>query len=338
MNAVNIVAQKYFAGTPGSPEREFSLRQLIDRVVNTITTYGFQNGYFDDKKESKAFSEELKYILASQRASFNSPVWFNIGAEGRKQQASACFILGIEDDMKSILNWYVEEGVIFKGGSGSGINLSAIRSSSEYLSASGGKASGPVSFMRGADASAGTIKSGGKTRRAAKMVILNADHPDIEEFIWCKAIEERKARVLQEAGFDMDLDGKDSFSVQYQNANNSVRVTDDFMKAVEKDRPLEGGEFPGALVRLGELLEEFGSDLQETALSLRRGHRRHLRDRFPGERPDLAGPAPELGVFPEHRADDRPALRGAAVLHRVLQGVDEEQVPEIRVHGISCPG
>ncbi|HOR23172.1 vitamin B12-dependent ribonucleotide reductase [Candidatus Saccharibacteria bacterium] len=235
LNAVNIVAQKYFAGTPGSPEREFSLRQLIDRVVNTITTYGFQNGYFDDKKESKAFSEELKYILASQRASFNSPVWFNIGAEGRKQQASACFILGIEDDMKSILNWYVEEGVIFKGGSGSGINLSAIRSSSEYLSASGGKASGPVSFMRGADASAGTIKSGGKTRRAAKMVILNADHPDIEEFIWCKAIEERKARVLQEAGFDMDLDGKDSFSVQYQNANNSVRVTDDFMKAVEKD-------------------------------------------------------------------------------------------------------
>ncbi|HUD03677.1 MAG TPA: vitamin B12-dependent ribonucleotide reductase [Patescibacteria group bacterium] len=235
LNAINIVAQKYFAGTPGTADREASLKVLIDRVVDTLTKYGLQEGYFTDNKESTTFSEELKYILATQRASFNSPVWFNIGAKGRKQQASACFILGIEDNMAAILNWYVEEGTIFKAGSGAGINLSPLRSSQEQLSASGGKASGPVSFMRGADSSAGTIKSGGKTRRAAKMVILNADHPDIEEFIWCKAIEERKARVLQEAGFDMSLDGKDNFSVQYQNANNSIRVTNDFMQAVIDD-------------------------------------------------------------------------------------------------------
>jgi len=235
LNAINIVAQKYFAGTPGTAGREKSLKTLINRVVDTITKSGLQNGYFNDTDEADIFCEELKYILSTQRAAFNSPVWFNIGVEGRRQQASACFILGIEDDMSSILNWYVEEGMIFKSGSGAGINLSGLRSSSENLSASGGKASGPVSFMRGADSSAGTIKSGGKTRRAAKMVILNADHPDIEEFIWCKAIEERKARVLQDAGFDMSLDGKDSFSVQYQNANNSVRVTDEFMHAVEED-------------------------------------------------------------------------------------------------------
>jgi ribonucleoside-diphosphate reductase alpha chain len=236
LNAINIVAQKYFAGTPGTPEREDSLKKLIGRVVDTIADFGEKNGYFIGKTESDTFREELKYILATQRASFNSPVWFNIGASNRSQQASACFILGVEDDMKSILNWYQEEGMIFKGGSGSGINLSNIRSSAENLSSSSGKASGPVSFMRGADSSAGTIKSGGKTRRAAKMVILNADHPDIEEFIWCKAIEERKAKVLQEAGFDMSVDGKDIFSVQYQNANNSVRVTDDFMKAAAGDK------------------------------------------------------------------------------------------------------
>ncbi|NBX97391.1 vitamin B12-dependent ribonucleotide reductase, partial [bacterium] len=223
MNAVNIVAQKYFAGTPGTPEREASLKTLINRVADTITRQGLQEGYFDTETEAQDYREELKYILATQRAAFNSPVWFNIGAQGRSQQASACFILGIEDTMTSILNWYRDEGMIFKGGSGSGVNLSVIRSSYETLSSSAGTASGPLSFMRGADASAGAIKSGGKTRRAAKMVMLNVDHPDVEEFIWCKAIEERKARVLEANGFDMKLDGKDIFSVQYQNANNSVR-------------------------------------------------------------------------------------------------------------------
>jgi ribonucleoside-diphosphate reductase alpha chain len=207
LNAINIVAQKYFSGTPGTPERETSLKSLINRVVDTVTRQGQEEGYFES----------------------------DIGAPSRAQQASACFILGIEDTMTSILNWYKEEGMIFKGGSGSGVNLSPIRSSAEGLSSSGGTASGPLSFMRGADASAGAIKSGGKTRRAAKMVILNVEHPDVEEFIWCKAIEERKARSLQEAGFDMSLDGKDAFSVQYQNANNSVRVTDEFMEAVIND-------------------------------------------------------------------------------------------------------
>jgi ribonucleoside-diphosphate reductase alpha chain len=234
VNATNIVAQKYFRGNLGSPERESSLRQVIDRVADTITTWGIEGGYFGDEAEAETFRSELKYILVTQRAAFNSPVWFNIGVKGVPQQASACFILAVEDKMNSILNWYREEGVIFKGGSGAGINLSKIRSSAELLEG-GGTASGPVSFMRGADASAGTIKSGGKTRRAAKMVILNADHPDVEEFIWCKVKEERKARVLRDNGFDMDLDGSDSFSIQYQNANNSVRVTDEFMQAVKED-------------------------------------------------------------------------------------------------------
>ena len=235
LNAINIVAQKYFSGTPGTPEREDSLARLIDRVVDTVTRQGLQEGYFESDAEAEDFRQELKYILATQRAAFNSPVWFNIGVPERSQQASACFILGIEDTMPAILKWFTEEGMIFKGGSGSGINLSPIRSSAEKLGKSAGTASGPLSFMRGADSSAGAIKSGGKTRRAAKMVILNVDHPDVEEFIWCKAIEERKARVLQENGFDMSLDGKDAFSVQYQNANNSVRVTDEFMQAVEND-------------------------------------------------------------------------------------------------------
>ncbi|MGA1551995.1 MAG: vitamin B12-dependent ribonucleotide reductase [Ilumatobacteraceae bacterium] len=234
VNATNIVSQKYFRGTLGTPERETSVRQVIDRVVNTITTWGREGGYFADEDEATAFSDELKYILVTQRAAFNSPVWFNIGVPGVRQQASACFILSVDDTMNSILNWYREEGVIFKGGSGSGVNLSKIRSSAELLEG-GGTASGPVSFMRGADASAGTIKSGGKTRRAAKMVILNVDHPDVEEFVWCKVKEERKARVLRDAGFDMDLDGADSFSIQYQNANNSVRVSDEFMQAVVED-------------------------------------------------------------------------------------------------------
>ncbi len=235
LNAINIVAQKYFTGTPGSNDRESSLRQLIDRVVDTITRHGSQEGYFESDTQAEDFREELKYILATQRAAFNSPVWFNIGAPERSQQASACFILAVEDTMPSILEWYREEGMIFKGGSGAGLNVSTLRGSMEPLGKSAGKASGPLSFMRGADSVAGAIKSGGKTRRAAKMVIMNGNHPDIEEFIWCKAIEERKARVLEQAGFDMSLDGKDIFSVQYQNANNSVRVTDDFMQAVVDD-------------------------------------------------------------------------------------------------------
>ena len=234
VNATNIVSQKYFRGTLGLPERECSLRQVIDRVVHTIARWGIEGDYFASDEEAQAFADELKYILVTQRAAFNSPVWFNIGVAGVPQQASACFILSVDDKMNSILNWYREEGIIFKGGSGSGVNLSRIRSSYELLEG-GGTASGPVSFMRGADASAGTIKSGGKTRRAAKMVILDVAHPDIEEFIWCKVKEERKARVLRDAGFDMDLDGADSFSIQYQNANNSVRVTDEFMQAVAED-------------------------------------------------------------------------------------------------------
>ena len=234
LNATNIVAQKYFRGTPGTTERENSMRQVVDRVADTITKWGTECGYFIDQDEAESFCNELKFILITQRAAFNSPVWFNIGVNGVPQQASACFILAVDDTMDAILNWYKEEGTIFKGGSGAGINLSNIRSSAEHLKG-GGTASGPVSFMRGADASAGTIKSGGKTRRAAKMVILNASHPDIEEFIWCKSREEKKARALRDAGFDMDLDGSDSFSVQYQNANNSVRVTDEFMQAVKDD-------------------------------------------------------------------------------------------------------
>ncbi len=209
-NASNIVAQKYFRGTLGTAEREWSLRQVVDRVADTIARWGREGGYFADDAEAAAFTAELKYILVTQRAAFNSPVWFNIGVPGVPQQAAACFLLSVDDTMDSILNWYREEGIIFKGGSGAGVNLSHIRSSVEGLRG-GGTASGPVSFMRGADASAGTIKSGGKTRRAAKMVILDADHPDIEEFVWCKAVEERKARVLRDNGFDMDLDGRDAF-------------------------------------------------------------------------------------------------------------------------------
>ncbi len=210
VNATNILSQKYFRGTLGTPERETSLKQVADRVADTLTAWGLKDGYFVDDEEAQVFNHELKYLIIHQKAAFNSPVWFNIGVKGVPQQASACFILAVNDTMDSILNWYVEEGVIFKGGSGAGVNLSRIRSSHELLKG-GGTASGPVSFMRGADASAGTIKSGGKTRRAAKMVILDADHPDVEDFIWCKAIEERKSGVLRRvaAGFDMDLDGAD---------------------------------------------------------------------------------------------------------------------------------
>jgi ribonucleoside-diphosphate reductase alpha chain len=261
LNAINIVSQKYFTGTPGTDDRESSLKHLINRVVDTVTRQGLQEGYFESDAQAEDFREELKFILATQRAAFNSPVWFNIGAPGRAQQASACFILGIDDTMESILNWYREEGMIFKGGSGSGVNLSPIRSSVEPLSKSGGTASGPLSFMRGADASAGAIKSGGKTRRAAKMVILNADHPDVEDFIWSKEREEEKARALQAAGFDMSLDGKDIFSVQYQNANNSIRVTDEFMQAVVEDgdwtlRAVKDGK-PVRTMRARDLYRQF---------------------------------------------------------------------------------
>src|SRR5579885_2727226 len=231
--ATNIVAQKYFRGRMSSPERERSVRQMIGRVVSTIGTWGREGGYFEGEEEAQTFEDELKAILVNQMAAFNSPVWFNVGFEERPQ-ASACFILSIEDSMDSILDWIRREGIIFRGGSGSGVNLSKLRSSKEQLS-KGGYASGPVSFMRGADASAGTIKSGGKTRRAAKMVVLDVDHPDIEEFIWCKAREEEKARVLELAGYDLSLDSRDWSSIQYQNANNSVRVSDAFMHAVEAD-------------------------------------------------------------------------------------------------------
>jgi ribonucleoside-diphosphate reductase alpha chain len=227
--ATNIVAQKYFRGRLGSPERESSVKQMIGRVVDTIGGWGRAGGYFATDEEADTFEAELKAILVNQYASFNSPVWFNVGFEERPQ-CSACFILSVDDSMESILDWIRREGIIFRGGSGSGVNLSRLRSSKEQLS-KGGYASGPVSFMRGADASAGTIKSGGKTRRAAKMVVLDVDHPDIEEFIWCKATEEEKARVLEAAGYDMSLDSPDWASIQYQNANNSVRVTDAFMEA-----------------------------------------------------------------------------------------------------------
>ncbi len=246
VNATNILAQKYFRGSLGTPERETSLKQVADRVADTITAWGIKDGYFVDADEAEVFCDELKHLIIHQKAAFNSPVWFNIGVKGVPQQASACFILAVEDSMNSILNWYTEEGVIFKGGSGAGVNLSKIRSSAELLKG-GGTASGPVSFMRGADASAGTIKSGGKTRRAAKMVILDADHPDIEDFIWCKAHEEKKARALADAGFDMSLDGKDITSVQYQNANNSIRVTDEFMQAVVDDADWDADGDPDPL-------------------------------------------------------------------------------------------
>ncbi|HEY2193083.1 MAG TPA: vitamin B12-dependent ribonucleotide reductase [Actinomycetospora sp.] len=247
-NATNIVTSKYFRGAVGTPQRESSLRQLIDRVVRSYTEAGRQHGYFATPADAEVFSDELTWMLLHQYFSFNSPVWFNVGTAS-PQQVSACFILSVDDTMESILNWYREEGLIFKGGSGAGLNLSRIRSSKELLS-SGGTASGPVSFMRGADASAGTIKSGGATRRAAKMVVLDVDHPDVAEFIETKRSEERKIRVLRDNGFDMDLGGADIASVQYQNANNSVRVSDEFMRAVQS-----GGEF-GLRARLsGEVIE-----------------------------------------------------------------------------------
>lgn len=249
VNAVNIVTSKYFRGAVGTPQREVSLKQLIDRIVKTYRKAGEDYKYFASPADAEIFEHELAYALLHQIFSFNSPVWFNVGTP-QPQQVSACFILAVDDSMESILEWYKEEGMIFKGGSGAGLNLSRIRSSKELLS-SGGNASGPVSFMRGADASAGTIKSGGATRRAAKMVILDVDHPDIENFIETKVKEEEKIRALRDAGFDMDLGGDDITSVQYQNANNSVRVNDEFMKAVES-----GGKFGLRARMTGEVIEE----------------------------------------------------------------------------------
>ncbi|MEV6022238.1 vitamin B12-dependent ribonucleotide reductase [Streptomyces sp. NPDC052036] len=249
VNAVNIVTSKYFRGAVGTPQRETSLKQLIDRIVKTYRKAGEDYKYFASPADAEIFEHELAYALLHQIFSFNSPVWFNVGTP-QPQQVSACFILSVDDSMESILDWYKEEGMIFKGGSGAGLNLSRIRSSKELLS-SGGNASGPVSFMRGADASAGTIKSGGATRRAAKMVILDVDHPDVEDFIETKVKEEEKIRALRDAGFDMDLGGDDITSVQYQNANNSVRVNDTFMKAVES-----GGQFGLRARMTGEVIEE----------------------------------------------------------------------------------
>jgi ribonucleoside-diphosphate reductase alpha chain len=248
VNASTIVTTKYFRGALGAENREWSLKQVIDRVVLTYTKAGKEHGYFATDKDALVFEHELTHMLMHQIFSFNSPVWFNVGT-AQPQQVSACFILSVDDTMDSILNWYREEGMIFKGGSGAGLNLSRIRSSKELLK-SGGTASGPVSFMRGADASAGTIKSGGATRRAAKMVVLDVSHPDIEEFIETKVKEEDKIRALRDAGFDMDLGGKDIISVQYQNANNSVRVSDDFMRAVEK-----GEQFGLTARSTGEVIE-----------------------------------------------------------------------------------
>ncbi|MFD6327657.1 vitamin B12-dependent ribonucleotide reductase [Streptomyces sp. NPDC058442] len=249
VNAVNIVTSKYFRGAVGTPQRETGLKQLIDRIVKTYRKAGEDHKYFASPADAEIFEHELAYALLHQIFSFNSPVWFNVGTP-QPQQVSACFILSVDDSMESILDWYKEEGMIFKGGSGAGLNLSRIRSSKELLS-SGGNASGPVSFMRGADASAGTIKSGGATRRAAKMVVLDVDHPDIEGFIETKVKEEEKIRVLRDAGFDMDLGGDDIASVQYQNANNSVRVNDEFMNAVQ-----QGGQFGLRARMTGEVIEE----------------------------------------------------------------------------------
>src|SRR5215469_11808984 len=248
--ATNVVVSKYFRGPLGSPQREHSVRQMIGRVVDTITGWGSKDGYFAAEEDALAFADELTHILVHQKACFNSPVWFNCGIE-EKPQCSACFILSVDDTMDSILDWYRKEGVIFKGGSGSGVNLSKIRSSKEQL-AGGGTASGPVSFMKAADASAGVIKSGGKTRRAAKMVVLNIDHPDVIDFVRCKEEEEKKAWALINAGYDPSLDGPAYSSVFFQNANNSVRATDEFMQAVVND-----GDWHTRFVKSGEVAHTY---------------------------------------------------------------------------------
>ena len=310
VNASTIVTTKYFRGAVGTEAREWSLKQLIDRVVKTYRKSGEAEGYFAEPADAELFEHELTWLLVHQYFSFNSPVWFNVGTAS-PQQVSACFILSVDDSMDSILNWYKEEGFIFKGGSGAGLNLSRIRSSRELLS-SGGTASGPVSFMRGADASAGTIKSGGATRRAAKMVVLDVDHPDIEEFVLTKAKEEEKIRALRDAGFDMDLGGVDITSVQYQNANNSVRVTDEFMRAVE-----DGTSFGLRARQTGEVIEtvdarELFTKISEAAWELRRPgpavRRHHQRlAHQPGDRPDH-GVQPLLGVHVARQLLVQPGL------------------------------
>ncbi len=229
--ATNIVAQKYFRGKVGAPDRESSMKQLVSRVATTIANWGRTNGYFESVRDAQTFEDELTHLLIHQKVAFNSPVWFNVGVNPHPQ-CSACFINSVSDDMRSIMHLATTESMLFKGGSGTGSNLSPLRSSKEFLSHSNGKSSGPISFMKGFDAFAGVVKSGGKTRRAAKMVILNIDHPDIEEFILCKVREEKKAWALIEAGYDASMDGDAYGSIFFQNANNSVRVNDDFMKAV----------------------------------------------------------------------------------------------------------
>src|SRR2546425_13337528 len=301
--ATNVVASKYFRGKLGSPIREWSVKQMVDRVVDTIAHAGSEGGYFASEADQSAFADELKYLMVNQYASFNSPVWFNIGVEGVPAQASACFILSVEDDMHSILDWFRNEGVIFKGGSGSGVNVSKIRSQKENLSG-GGFASGPVSFMRGADSVAGSIKSGGTTRRAAKMVILAADHPDIHEFIWCKAKEEKKASALGEAGYDMSLKAPTWHSIQFQNANNSVRATDEFMKRVESDGDwdltarvggavLETVKARALLREISEATWQCGDPGMQFDTTINDWHTSPVSGRINGSNPGLPGDASE---------------------------------------------
>ena len=319
-NATNIVAQKYFRGPLGSPEREHSVKQMVGRVAGTIAAWGREGGYFASAADADAFEAELSHILVNQMAAFNSPVWFNVGFE-ESPQCSACFILSVEDTMESILAWNTKEGMIFRGGSGSGINLSKIRSSREQLS-KGGLASGPVSFMRGADAWAGTIKSGGKTRRAAKMVVLDVDHPDIKDFIWCKAREEEKAGALAAAGFDMSIDGEGFHSIQYQNANNSVRVTQEFLDAVER-----GEQWQTTARVSGEPVDTY--DAREL---MERDRRRRVALRRPGRA--VRHDDQRLAHVPEHGADQRvqPVLRVHARRRLGLQPV-LDQPPQVPARG-----
>src|SRR2546428_6319913 len=293
--ATNVVASKYFRGKLGSPVREWSVKQMVDRVVDTIARAGFEGAYFASEADRDTFADELKYLMVHQYASFNSPVWFNIGVEDVPKQASACFILSVEDDMHSILDWFGNEGIIFKGGSGSGVNVSKIRSQKEQLSG-GGYASGPVSFMRGADSVAGSIKSGGTTRRAAKMVVLDADHPDVREFIWCKAKEEKKAWALGEAGYDMSLNGDAWQSIQFQNANNSVRATDAFMNAALESRewaltartdgtPLETVNARGLLKEISEAAWECGDPGMQFDTTINDWHTTPVSGRINGSNP-----------------------------------------------------
>ena len=287
--ATNVVVSKYFRGPLGTPRRETSVRQLISRVVDTIAGWGDKQGYFADADARETFHAELKYLLLNQKASFNSPVYFNVGIEA-KPQCSACFILKVDDSMDSILGWYRNEGMIFKGGSGAGVNLSALRSCREKLS-SGGTASGPLSFMKAADACAGVIKSGGKTRRAAKMVVLNADHPDIVDFIKCKVEEEKKAWALIEAGYDSSLDGPAYGSVFFQNANNSVRATDEFMQAV-----LDDAEWQTHFVKSSEVAET-RPRARDPAHDRRGGARMRRSRACSSTRPSTCGtPAPPAGA------------------------------------------